>query len=213
MDWYGKQRRSVFTEFCEWRWRLVGACGSRDSGNYESSGCGEGERRPPHQFPLAISALRRPPEVAHLLHSEGAFVVCMAPQHGYLGTEAGAPAVRDWLGERDPSHNDVVSANERPDIVSLSTFKRSLAAHHDTASMETLLHSSLSRWVKSKVLCFFDCAAYIYTSTRRPRTDLLILLPFYESIRHFPRRSTWRDSFASSTSIAEVPFSWDAFLS
>lgn len=48
-----------------------------------------------------------------------------------------------WPGERDPSHRDVAAANERPDPVLLSNFKRALI-HSDEANETTqLLHMNL----------------------------------------------------------------------
>lgn len=49
----------------------------------------------------------------------------------------------NWPGERDPSHQDVASANEIPDPALLSDFKRTLISSGDVARSEKLLHMDL----------------------------------------------------------------------
>ncbi|KAH8815295.1 hypothetical protein F5884DRAFT_172944 [Xylogone sp. PMI_703] len=46
----------------------------------------------------------------------------------------------NWPGEREPSHQDVASANELPDPALLSDFKRALLTSGDAAGCEQLLH-------------------------------------------------------------------------
>ena len=48
-----------------------------------------------------------------------------------------------WPGERDPSHQDVAAANERPDPVLLSNFTRSLIHSDEANETAQLLHMGL----------------------------------------------------------------------
>ncbi|KAI0105869.1 hypothetical protein F4814DRAFT_429777 [Daldinia grandis] len=59
----------------------------------------------------------------------------------YLPSEMVASAQSSsWPGERDPSHQDVASASERPDPTLLSDFKRTLLASSDAIGTEKLFH-------------------------------------------------------------------------
>ena len=66
----------------------------------------------------------------------------------------------NWPGERRPSRQDVIAANERPDAGFFSDFKRALMASGDAVRNEKLLHMdfqlqvrmALSPFVYSKVL-------------------------------------------------------------
>lgn len=49
----------------------------------------------------------------------------------------------DWPGEREPSHRDVASANERPSPALLSDFKRALMASDDAQGYRKLLQMNL----------------------------------------------------------------------
>lgn len=58
-----------------------------------------------------------------------------------------------WVGERnDPSHRDVVSANERLDSTMLSHFKDALMASEDAAGSESLLKTSITARMTARVI-------------------------------------------------------------
>ncbi|CAM1509684.1 Fc.00g000190.m01.CDS01 [Cosmosporella sp. VM-42] len=56
---------------------------------------------------------------------------------------AAAEKNSNWPGERDPSHRDVASANERPDPALISNFKRVLLASDDAIGTQKLLRMNL----------------------------------------------------------------------
>jgi hypothetical protein len=58
-----------------------------------------------------------------------------------------------WPGEWNPSRNELDLANERPDVNTLSDFKRALLASDEARSAQRLMHLDLTSKVKRMLSC------------------------------------------------------------
>ncbi|KAI0845334.1 hypothetical protein F5Y00DRAFT_246641 [Daldinia vernicosa] len=78
-----------------------------------------------------------------------------------------------WPGERDPSHQDVASASERPDPTLLSDFKRALLASSDAIGTEKLFHMDLRNHIYTPTKKYTYPVALLSRFPRLPADDRL----------------------------------------